>query len=53
MKSLDEAQKIAEDNGIRVEYITGKEGLIGALAALGLYNNPDEYAKVYGKGSEN
>ena len=38
---------IAEENNIRVEYVTGEGGLIGALAAIGLYNKPEEYAKVY------
>ena len=47
MKYFDEAEKIAENNNIRIEYVTGKAGLIGALAAIGLYNNPEEYAKVY------
>lgn len=47
MKYLDEAQRIAEENNIRIEYVTGQSGLIGALAAIGLYNNPEEYAKVY------
>lgn len=47
MKSFDEALKIAEENNIRIEYVTGKSGLIGALAAIGLYNTPSEYAKVY------
>lgn len=47
MKSFDEAEKIANENNIRIEYVTGKAGLIGALAAVGLYNHPEEYAKVY------
>lgn len=47
MKYLDEAEHIAKENNIRVECVTGKGGLIGALAALGLYNTPEEYAKVY------
>ncbi len=47
MKTLQEAEKICKDNGIRIEYVTGKEGLIGALAAIGLYNDLEEYAKVY------
>ncbi len=47
MKYLDEAKSIAEENNLRVEYVTGEGGLIGALAAIGLYNNPEEYAKVY------
>ncbi|MGI6564132.1 methanogenesis marker protein 11 [Methanosphaera sp.] len=47
MKYFDEAERIAKENNIRIEYVTGKGGLIGALAAIGLYNNPTEYAKVY------
>ena len=47
MKYLDEAKRVAEENNIRVEYVTGEGGLIGALAAIGLYNMPEEYAKVY------
>lgn len=47
MKYLDEAESIAKENDIRIEYVTGKGGLIGALAAIGLYNMPEEYAKVY------
>ncbi|WP_455645744.1 methanogenesis marker protein 11 [Methanosphaera sp.] len=47
MKYYNEAEQIAAENNIRVEYVTGKAGLIGALAAIGLYNQPEEYAKVY------
>lgn len=47
MKSFEEAEKIAKRNNIHIEYVTGKAGLIGALAAIGLYNSPEEYAKVY------
>ena len=47
MKTFDEALDIANRNNIRIEYVTGEAGLIGALAAIGLYNNPEEYAKVY------
>ncbi len=47
MKYLEEAERIAKENNIRIEYVTGKGGLIGALAAIGLYNRPEEYAKVY------
>jgi len=49
MKYLDEAKSIAENNNVRVEYVTGEGGLIGALAAIGLYNQPEEYSKVYAK----
>ncbi len=47
MKYLDDAKDIAKRNNIRVEYVTGEAGLIGALAALGLYGQTTEYAKVY------
>lgn len=47
MKTFDEALDIARRNNIRIEYVTGEAGLIGALAAIGLYNNPKEYTKVY------
>ena len=47
MKSFEEAEKIAKRNNIHIEYVTGKAGLIGALAAIGLYNSPEEYAKGY------
>lgn len=47
MKYIEEAESIAKENDIRIEYVTGKGGLIGALAAIGLYNMPEEYAKVY------
>ena len=47
MKYFDEAERVAKENNIRIEYVTGNGGLIGALAAIGLYNNPTEYAKVY------
>ena len=47
MKYIDEAKSIAQKNNIRVENVTGEAGLIGALAAIGLYNLPEEYGKVY------
>lgn len=47
MKYIDEAREIAKRNNIRVENVTGEAGLIGALAAIGLYNLPEEYGKVY------
>ena len=52
MKYIDEAKSIAEKNNIRVENVTGEAGLIGALAAIGLYNLPEEYGKVYCEGEE-
>ena len=47
MKTVEEAQKIAKENNIRIEYITGKDGIIGAVAALGLYEDITEAAKIY------
>ena len=44
---LDEAEKAAEEIGIQLIEVTGAEGKIGALAALGLYNDIKEAVKVY------
>lgn len=45
--TLDEAEKVASDLNIPLIAITGDKGKIGALAALGLYNNLYEAVKVY------
>ena len=47
MVSVEEAEKIANDLDIPLLAITGDRGKIGALAALGLYNNLFEAVKVY------
>ncbi|WP_042702739.1 methanogenesis marker protein 11 [Methanobrevibacter arboriphilus] len=47
MVSVEEAEKVAKDLNIQLIAVTGDHGKIGALAALGLYNNPDEAVKVY------
>ncbi len=47
MVSVKEAEKVAKDLNIRLIAVTGNHGKIGALAALGLYNDPDEAVKVY------
>lgn len=47
MVSIEEAEKVAKDLSIQLIAVTGDHGKIGALAALGLYNNPDEAVKVY------
>jgi len=44
---LDEAEKAAEEMDIQLIEVTGPEGKIGALAALGLYNDIKEAVKVY------
>jgi methanogenesis imperfect marker protein 11 len=47
MKTVEEAEKIGEEAGVQFIEVTGKEGKIGALAALGLYNDIEEAVKVY------
>jgi len=47
MVTIDEAEKVANDLNIPLVSITGDNGKIGALAALGLYNNLFEATKVY------
>ena len=47
MIRLDEAQRIANEVGVQLLEVTGARGEIGALAALGLYNDVNEAVKVY------
>ena len=47
MVTIDETKKIAKELNIPLITVTGEQGKIGALAALGLYNNLDEAVKVY------
>jgi methanogenesis imperfect marker protein 11 len=47
MMSLEEAEKTAKELGIELVEVTGSYGKIGALAALGLYNDINEAVKVY------
>ena len=47
MITIEEAEKVANDLNIPLVSITGDQGKIGALAALGLYNNLFEATKVY------
>ncbi len=44
---LEEAEEAAKEIGIELVEVTGSEGKIGALAALGLYNDIEEAVKVY------
>lgn len=44
---LEETQKVAQELGIQLVEVTGAQGEIGALAALGLYNDIKEAVKVY------
>lgn len=47
MISVDEAEEIAQKVGVELIEVTGAQGKIGALAALGLYDDVDEAVKVY------
>jgi len=47
MISVEEAEKLANKVGIQLIEVTGSQGKIGALAALGLYNDLKEAVKVY------
>ncbi|MDI6643886.1 MAG: DUF1743 domain-containing protein [Methanobacteriaceae archaeon] len=47
MISVEEAEKLANTIGIQLIEVTGSQGKIGALAALGLYNDLKEAVKVY------
>lgn len=38
---LDEVKKVAKQNSIDTYVITGERGLIGAVAAIGLYDRPN------------
>jgi methanogenesis imperfect marker protein 11 len=47
MMTVEEAEKVAKELNIELISVTGSHGKIGALAALGLYDNPEEAVKVY------
>lgn len=47
MIAVEEAEKVAESEGVELVEVTGNQGKIGALAALGVYNDIEEAVKVY------
>ena len=47
MMSVDEAEKVARELDIPLIAVTGNQGKVGALAALGLYDNVEEAVKAY------
>jgi methanogenesis imperfect marker protein 11 len=47
MMTVEEAEHLAEKLKIKLIAVTGDQGKIGALAALGVYNDLDEAVKVY------
>lgn len=49
MMDVETAEKIADELGIDLIAVTGDHGKIGALAACGLYDDPDEAVKIYSR----
>ncbi len=47
MMDIKTAEKVANDLNIELISVTGNQGKVGALAALGLYNDHEEAVKVY------
>ncbi|MGL4670028.1 MAG: methanogenesis marker protein 11 [Methanobacteriaceae archaeon] len=47
MVTVEEAEELADKLNIPLEAITGEQGKVGALAALGIYNDLEEAVKVY------
>lgn len=47
MIQLEDTQEVAKELGIELVEVTGAHGEIGALAALGLYDDVEEAVKVY------
>lgn len=49
MMDVETAEKVAEELDIPLIEVTGNQGKVGALAALGLYNDVEEAVKAYDK----
>ena len=49
MMDVETAESIAEELDIPLIAVTGEQGKVGALAALGLYNDVEEAVKAYDK----
>lgn len=47
MMTVEDAEKVAKKANVKLIQVTGAPGEIGALAALGLYNDLEEAVKVY------
>ena len=47
MMDVETAEKLAEELDIPLIAVTGDQGKVGALAALGLHDDVDEAVKVY------
>ena len=49
MMDVETAESTAKELGIELIAVTGEQGKVGALAALGLYNDVEEAVKAYDK----
>ena len=49
MMDVETAEKVAQDLNIPLIAVTGEQGKVGALAALGLYDDVEEAVKAYDK----
>lgn len=49
MMDVETAEKVADELGIPLIAVTGEQGKVGALAALGLYDDVEEAVKAYDK----
>ncbi len=47
MITVEKAEEVAAETGVKLVEVTGSRGKIGALAALGMYNDIEEAVKVY------
>ena len=47
MMDVETAEATAKELNIDLIAVTGNQGKVGALAALGLYNNVEEAVKAY------
>ncbi|MCC7550592.1 MAG: DUF1743 domain-containing protein [Methanobacterium sp.] len=47
MLTVEYAERVAEEVGVELMEVTGSQGKIGALAALGMYDDIEEAVKVY------
>ena len=47
MMDVETAEKVAEELNIPLIAVTGEQGKVGALAALGLYDDVEEAVKAY------
>ena len=49
MMDVETAEKVADELDIQLIAVTGEQGKVGALAALGLYDDVEEAVKAYEK----